>query len=439
MNVTYLSGRPTTIRVCGPTTVHDGFAEQWKELAKDPKVAGHTIFKMLRSEEFYLYKHNSLLSGMLRYHYLVHWHAADLSHEAISRSLLMMAHVYMGTQLRTPPDPVWPDMEFMLFSQDPRYALLKRPAETPEEAPTLFDLATGQPTVKKMGPYALDRLNLSRGDLGLPKYDACYKSRLFRDASVLGDTVYLPKGSSGCWIKKILGGAFNGKINIITTALLAVSDLDAMQASREKQGLNLEPINVREGLTSVAILQHFAFWLQADMPDFCFNGSLMQRQCSDAWKVIYVALERDPAWDGSWSQFGQSPQHAADAIISTSELVSTYSRFMEIARNAMRNYLQRRDSELQCLRSEVCLTNMMKYHKRTAKLFTDDGPLSVDILYRNWTATERQTKRETIAATAAQAEVVAGNADLQEMFQASAMRGMSRMVQSDNAEDCMVM
>jgi hypothetical protein len=352
---------------------------------------------------------------MMKYHYFVHWHAAGLSHEATSCSLLFMAHVYMGAQLRSPSDPVWPDMEFMLFSQDPRYVLLKRPPESPEEARTLFDLATGQPTLKQVGSYTLDRLNLNRGDLGRPGYDPTTKSRLFRDASVFGETVYLPRGAGGCWIKKLPGGALSGRIDTIATALLAASSPDAtrgrlaraMKASREKQGLKLEPITGRDGLTSVAILQHFAFWLQADIPDLCFNGRLMQRQCSDTWKAIYAALERDPAWDSSFSQFGQSPQLAANAIISTSIIENTYPRFMDIARNAMQNHLRQQDSELGCPQSEVCLTNMMKYHKRTAGLFMDDGPLSVDNLYKGWTAGQRQQKKDALAAIAAQAEVTA--------------------------------
>jgi hypothetical protein len=102
-----------------PWVFHDGFSKQWERLKRDPKVGGHPISRMLKSKPHYLYEHNTLLCGMMKYHTLVHWHAAGISHEATSCSLLFMAHVYMGTQLRSPSDPVWPDMEFMLFSQDP--------------------------------------------------------------------------------------------------------------------------------------------------------------------------------------------------------------------------------------------------------------------------------------------------------------------------------
>ena len=210
-----------------PWANHDGFAEQWETLSRDPKFKGHPVFRMMKNEASYLYRHHPLLNGMMKYHFLVHWHAAGLSHEASSCSLLYMAHVYMGTQLRNPSDPVWPDMEFMLFSQDPRYVLLKRPPESPEEARTLFDLATGQHTLKQVQSYTLDRLDLSRGDLGRPGYDPTNKARLFRDATVFGETVYLPRCASGRWIKKVPGGAFNGRIDTITTALLQASSPDA--------------------------------------------------------------------------------------------------------------------------------------------------------------------------------------------------------------------
>ncbi|KAI4953212.1 hypothetical protein J4E86_006753 [Alternaria arbusti] len=426
---------------------HDGFAEQWQQLAQDPKVNGHPIFGMMKKKAFYIYKHHPLLNGMLKYHFLVHWHAAGLSHEATSCSLLFMAHVYMGTQLRSPSDPVWPDMEFMLFSQDPRYVLIKRPPESPEEARTLFDLATGQPTLKQVQSYTFDRLDLSRGDLGRPRYDPTNKSRLFRDATVFGETVYLPRGASGCWIKKIPGGAFNGRIDTITTALLEASAPDAtrgrlaraMQASQEQQGLKLEPINGRDGLTSVAILEHFAFWLQADLPDLYFNGTLMQRQCSDTWKAIYAALENDPAWDPSFSETGRSPQHAANTIITTSLIEGKYPRFMDIARRVMRNHLRQQEENYESAQSEVCLKDLTKYHKGAARLFTDDGPLNVDNLYKGWSQEHRQQRKHNFAAAAAQAEVTAGNAELQEMFQARAMQAMSSMITGGAADQCMVM
>jgi hypothetical protein len=429
-----------------PWANHDGFAKQWEKLKNDPQVSGHPILKMLKSEGFYIYRHHPLLSGMLKYHFLVHWHAAGLSHEATSCSLLFMAHVYMGTQLRSPSDPVWPDMEFMIFSQDPRYVLLKRPPDSPEEARTLFDLATGQPTLKQVGSYTFDRLNFNRGDLCRPTYDPTNKSRLFRDASVFGETVYLPRGAGGCWIEKLPGGAFNGRIDTITTALLAVSSPDAtrgrlaraVQASQEKQGLKLEPITGRDGLSSVAILQHFAFWLQADTPDLYFNGPLMQRQCSDTWKAIYKALESDPFWDRSFSAPGKSPQLAANAIISTSKIEGRYPRFMDIARVAMLEHVQGQDDELECARGEVCFKDLWKYHKRTAALFTDDGPLSVDLLYKGWPADQRQNKKDEIVAAAAKAEVTAGNADLEEMFQARAIQALSKGME-DASDNCRTM
>jgi hypothetical protein len=114
------------------------------------------------------------------------------------------------------------------------------------------------------------------------------------------------------------------------------------------------------------------------MPDLCFDWTLMQRQCSDTWKAIYKALEKDSYWDKSYSKLGQSPQHATNAIITTSPFTpegkpmqpeTKYPRFMDIARKAMRTHLKQVDSELLCPRSEVCLTSMIKYHKRTAGLF----------------------------------------------------------------------
>ncbi|KAF2437331.1 hypothetical protein P171DRAFT_400010, partial [Karstenula rhodostoma CBS 690.94] len=368
-----------------PWVNYDGLKEQWVALAKSPKIGGHPILKLLRNGDFYFYRQHPLLCGMMKYHWFLHWHAAGISHEATSVSLFMMAHIYVGTRLLHPSDPVWPDMEFVLFNQDPRYVLFKMP-DTPQEARDVFDLATAQRTVKMIGTYSLDRLNLDRDDLGLPRYDPSMKSRLFRDASVFGDTVYLPRGASGCWVTKIPGGAFNGKIDTIVRVLLQAQDpgatrgrlARAMQASDTNSPR--EPLSSRDGLTSVAILQHFAFWLQADMADLCFDWTQMQRQCSRAWQVIYKALELDPLWDKRLSALGQTPQRAAEAIISTA---GHYPRFMERARQALRSYLEHeKHHEMPC--SEAWVMSMVKYHAKTARLFRDDGPLSVDTLYKGW-------------------------------------------------------
>jgi hypothetical protein len=76
---------------------------------------------------------------------------------------------------------------------------------------------------------------------------------------------------------------------------------------------------------------------------------------------------------------------------------------------------------------------MMKYHKRTAGLFTDDAPLSVDNLYKGWTAAQRQQKRDALAATAAEAEVTVRDADLREIYKARLLRGPKT-----SAGDCIV-
>jgi hypothetical protein len=111
-----------------------------------------------------------------------------------------------------------------------------------------------------------------------------------------------------------------------------------------------------------------------------------------------------------------------------------YPRFIDIARNAMRNHLQQQERDLGCPQSEVCLTDIMKYHKRAAGLFTDDAPLSVDNLYKGWTAAQRQQKRDALAATAAHAKVTVRDADLREINKARLLRGLK-----NSAGHCIVM
>jgi hypothetical protein len=68
-----------------------------------------------------------------------------------------------------------------------------------------------------------------------------------------------------------------------------------------------------------------------------------------------------------------------------------------------------------CPRSEVCLKTMTKYHKRTAGLFTDDGPFGVDKLYKGWTVAQRQARRDALATSAEQAGELTELNDMQAM------------------------
>jgi len=80
--------------------------------------------------------------------------------------------------------------------------------------------------------------------------------------------------------------------------------------------------------------------------------------------------------------------------------------------------------------------DLTKYHKGAARLFKDDGPLSVENLYKGWPEENKQRRKEEFAAAAAQAEVTDGDADLRAMFQARAMQAMSQMLSDDAAGQC---
>ncbi|PVI05795.1 hypothetical protein DM02DRAFT_650466 [Periconia macrospinosa] len=304
---------------------------------------------------------------------------------------------------------------------------------TPEEAQTAFDLATGQPTYGMLESYKPDRLNYKRTDLGLPRYDATEKSRLFRDASVFGDTVYLPRGASGPWIDKTPGGAFNGQIDKITAALLSAQDPSTTRgrlarAMKASQSSSLKPLTGRDGFTFVSILQHYAVWLEADMADLCFDWPLMQRQCTGAWKKIYAALNADPVWAqdfASNAEHGKSPQLVANAIISTGLITGRYPRFMDIAHRVLQSYLRQQDEETKWPYGEVSLMTMLKYHARTARLFGVNGLLDVDVLYKGWTAAQKQERKVVVEQAVARAQAP-DNDDLREVFTKQAMKALSK-------------
>lgn len=153
----------------------------------------------------------------------------------------------------------------------------------------------------------------------------------------------------------------------------------------------------------------------------------MQRQCTIAWVLIYRHLQDKPEWDHSLSDFGQSPQRAADAIISTSPITGHYPLFMDTVAAVIQNYKQNTHPDQDDPQGEVCLMNMIKYHAKTARLFRDDGPLSVETLFKGWPETYVQAKRERFREAVALADEGAGN-DVKEMFKEQGMRSIMGMM-----------
>jgi hypothetical protein len=72
----------------------------------------------------------------------------------------------------------------------------------------------------------------------------------------------------------------------------------------------------------------------------------------------------------------------------------------------------------------VCLKTTIMFLNRTVQLFTDNGPLNVDRLYKGWTVTQRQDRRDALARWAEEAGNTVGNDHLRQMFAAQAMRSM---------------
>jgi hypothetical protein len=90
-------------------------------------------------------------------------------------------------------------------------------------------------------------------------------------------------------------------------------------------------------------------------------------------------------------------------------------RFMELAREVIQLKLPMEDDRQEELSfCELCLRTMFKEHKRTAAMITDDGPLSVENLYKNRSVENREWTRDYLKKTAELSKDV--NASLKELF-----------------------
>ncbi|KAF1847641.1 uncharacterized protein K460DRAFT_281363 [Cucurbitaria berberidis CBS 394.84] len=355
----------------------DGFDKQWQALLLNKQVASHPVLKLLRKEKNYYMRHHPLLCGMMKYEMYLKKQAAGMKLEHQSLAISMMAHIYVNGRLQFGDHvPVWPDMELIIYAQDPGWLFVGGRPKTTEEARKKLFLASGSSAANSARDIPLHRLKINQNKL-----------REFRDTMMFGSGVYLPRDKFS-----------KSRVNVCTVhAEDLVKRLEdtvntaqpwgrlarQLIISRSEQAQNGATKGESKSLraTSRTILESYAQWLQADMVDLYFDWLEMGFTCGEIWADMRRDLERLPTWDPTSFVMKPALEPTIDILTRDRE----YPRCLKIAYGKIRlAFNANPPSHFESLDPDTCLVALGKYHRATAAMLEAPGPLNLSNLYEHW-------------------------------------------------------
>lgn len=356
----------------------DGFDKQWEELLQLKQIASHPVLKTLRKEKNYYLRHHPILCGMMKYEMYLKMEASGMKLEHQSLSISMMAHIYINARLQYGEDvPVWTDMEFIIYAQDPAWLFIGGRPKTVEETQKKLLLVAGSSAANSARHIPLHRLKIDQRKL-----------REFRDTMMFGSGVYLPQDKFS-----------KARINVCTVRVedlvkRLVDTIDSPQPwgrlarqliisnSEQAQSGDSPSKSKSSEATPRIILERYAQWLQADLVDLYFDWLQMGITCGDIWSGIRYYLEKLPTWDPV--SFDEKPAMEPTIDILTRD--KEYPKFLKIANSQIMRAFDGypRDPTEMGLAPDTCLVTLGKYHKATAAMLDAPGPLRLSKLYSHW-------------------------------------------------------
>lgn len=353
-----------------------GFDGQREELAAVEQVRSHPVLKKLRKgwprhdgqHSFLLQM--PMLCGMWKYELPLKHRQSGVRWENQSLSINMLGHIYVAGRLDRPNDPAWPDMELMLYTQDPSYVFVGGPSKTLKEADSKITLATG--------PSAANKARLVR--VGNIRVDD-KQMRHFPDSSIFGNGVYLPDGVCSAKLDSLVCRLLETMSGPQPWGRLA---RQVIEPERTQKGLPVPSIDNQKLVNSKIILHRFGLWLQADMADILFDWLTLQQNCSSSWKVILDELRKDPNWDKHSAKDFNDPQNTSHkpAIEPACDILSRDTgspNSLEIANAALGRCLTVNDKK----RGDLCTINLVVYQREIAMML-EAAPGVLDMFYKNW-------------------------------------------------------
>jgi len=364
--------------------LEDTFGNVAREHGVD--TSGHKVLEPLGLERDFILKRHPLRCGTLQYDLHLQMQASGYSFERNSPLISVLSHIYVaGCLLFLEEDTAWPDMEFMLWRQDPSYLFYGGRPQTLAEAHNKYKLAIGSP----LAGWASN----ARGQ-GI-KYD-WKKTRFFQNPSLLSKH-FLDRMAAEPRSSSEVSDIVRGLMNMIC-------DPASKTRLRAQQNFVHEPpSSVPEGSKSwqpLKLLEEFHEWAIADGIDTSFDWFKMQQICVGIWEKIIVAMRTDNSSykvdnpiDTAGQFFGRAAtiEKLRKPDQTLAETAAQYAPELHTIWRVIQDTINTEVSEPDKPKvwvGDTCINRLLRRTPDAIKTFSRDGPGAFSNIYQGWTVSK---------------------------------------------------
>ncbi|KAI2478238.1 hypothetical protein Ptr902_10433 [Pyrenophora tritici-repentis] len=99
----------------------------YKTLSSEPRVMENSILARVVTEEFFFYKRQPIICGLMKYRVYAEVTVDQIDRENKERDMFALAYIYKAARILDSSTPTWLDMEFALYRQDPKRIFCGKP------------------------------------------------------------------------------------------------------------------------------------------------------------------------------------------------------------------------------------------------------------------------------------------------------------------------
>lgn len=235
--------------------------------------------KVVLEKVCFLERH-PLRCGTLQYDLRLQIQHVGILHETEAPLILLLSHLYVLGRLLFQTDP-WPDMELVLWRQNPDRLFFGGRSRTVGEAYTKYRLALGASAADS----ARDRKHINL------KIDH-RKVRRFSNPSLLAPHFVERMGG---WIRES-----EGVSEMVRELISAVRDTKSKALLRAQQNITYDASTDKtsdEAFGPLRVIEEFQEWAESDGIDTSFDWFKMIKICTDVWTGIIAVLQGNGAYD----------------------------------------------------------------------------------------------------------------------------------------------
>jgi hypothetical protein len=249
-----------------------------------PGLPAHPFLSTLKGVEKPILRLHPLGCGIMQHNLFLDWHKYGLQLEWLTQCIRPMIYLYAATRLLDNTAPVWPDMELLIYRQDPQRLFYgtTRPKEY-SDCCKFLKWSSGISITHGSGTRLLNPKELYNPD----------RARNIVDPSMLIDNLGwrcdMPAESNHEIDSAVAKWAATARKEDTIKQLLRqlnydATDLEPTLSDLKKQALNNKPHDIMKRLST---------WLEADAIDFNFDWFSMHNTCALLWKHIYDVLNKN--------------------------------------------------------------------------------------------------------------------------------------------------